>query len=110
MPVKPLFNQSAFSLIEILVALSILSVAVLGLSQLLLEQRCVFQEAEYRQRLSIYTTALVESVRNETKTTFWREKIESLKPGITVTITQQGQGTECVYIITIQSITVEIVC
>lgn len=104
--------QSAFSLIEVLVALCLLSMAISGFSELLLKQIVLFQEAEYRQHLWIKTAALVEVLRsdpgdnfNEKTISFWREKIELLKPGTMVIVTRQENKKECAYMIIVKSLT-----
>lgn len=103
----PFFNkQSAFSLIEVLIALVILSFGIMGSGKLLLENAAGFSMAEQRAEALVIAFGIVDylSVDQaegtiERTIQYWQNKLDNTLPGSTLTIEHQKLEEKCVYTI-----------
>ena len=82
-------KESAFSLIETLVALLLLSVISLGVGQLLLIYQQGCNRATWSQEIMAFSLSVIEAFKNdptgfqETKTLFyWQESLKKIMPGV----------------------------
>ncbi len=99
-------EQSAFSLIEVLVALVILSFGIIGSAKLLEESTAGYQIAEQQTEAMLFTCAIVDSISidREGKTIDklrydWQNKLDQVFPGSYLTIEHQQLEESCVYTI-----------
>lgn len=108
-------KQSAFSLIEVLVALLILSIGIVGASKMLTQTIEHYHQAELRERVTILAWSIADYLRAypmgqdlEKNTATWQAQLVQTLPNGRLTI-QRGQTTEEVsaYIITISAPTIE---
>lgn len=104
--------SSAFSLIEVLVALLILSIGTLGLSKMLLTSTTSYQKAEWREQVLVMGWSIAETLRGEKndqmlqKTTlYWQEKLDKLLPGNRLTIQKENKEGRGFYLIRISQVT-----
>lgn len=101
-------SLSAFSLIEVLVALLVLSLVIGGVSKVLLESTACYQKAEQREKLIAVGWSIANSLladQNEqtlkTKIRYWQERLDVLLPGNVLTIDRENSDDRCFYIIRI---------
>jgi type IV pilus modification protein PilV len=97
-------NQSAFSLIEVMIALLVLSLGVLGASKLLMQTVIYYREAELREKATVIALSMAETVRVrcsqevEKNSQYWQEKFKTEFPGSVITVSRtQTVGEGCVY-------------
>lgn len=116
MAFKPIVQkQSAFSLIEVLVALLILSIGIVGAGKMLTQTVEHYHQAELRERVTILAWSIADYLRAypmgqdlEKNTVAWQTQLVQTLPKGRLTI-QRGQTAEkaSAYTITISAPTVE---
>lgn len=101
-------NQSAFSLIEIVVSLLVLSCGIVAISQLLLTSANSDRISEKRQKLAIMTRSIANSLSFNlsseeltVKTQYWQQKVEQIAPGARLSIIREQDEGKWIYIIQI---------
>lgn len=103
------FNkQSAFSLIEVLIALVILSFGIMGSGKLLVESTAGYSMVQQQAEALMIASAIVESlsmdqagVTIQQTTQYWQNKLDNTLPGSTLTIEYQKLEDKCVYTLTL---------
>jgi prepilin-type N-terminal cleavage/methylation domain-containing protein len=100
------YKISAFSLIEVLIALVILSFAVMGSGKLLLESTVGYRVAEQQAEAMIIASAIADSVAMDSDGVliqgtrqYWQNKLDSALPGSSLMIEHQQLEDKCVYTI-----------
>jgi prepilin-type N-terminal cleavage/methylation domain-containing protein len=96
-------KESAFSLIEVLIALLLLSMVSTGVGKLLLENRRSSQQAIIYQEIAIISVALIEAIRNDPMgfqqgdaLRYWQQKLEEISPQAEWVIVPTGEE-KCSY-------------
>lgn len=97
------FKESAFSLIEVLVALLLLSIVSTGVGKLLLDHQRYAHQATIYQEIAVISVVLIESIRNDpagfrqgAALLFWQQKLEEISPAAEWMIEPSGEK-ECSY-------------
>lgn len=104
-----MFNkQSAFSLIEVLIALVILSFAVMGTGKLLIESCAGYSILQQQAEALMIASAVVESLSPDRSGALkehilqdWQKKLDSVLPGSLLMIEHEQLENKCVYTITL---------
>jgi len=101
-------GQSAFSLIEVLVALLILSIGAIGISKMLLVSTTCHQQAQWREQVIVVGWSIADSLtvdQNEqalqAKTQYWQKKLDKILPGNVLTINRENVAGRNSYLIRI---------
>lgn len=105
----PLLNkQSAFSLIEVLIALVILSFGIMGTGKLLIESSAGYSVLQQQAEALAIASAIVDSLSVDQSgvliaqtTQYWQNKLDITLPGSSVMIGYQKFEEQCVYTITL---------
>ncbi len=102
-------KQSAFSLIEVLIALLILSIGVMAAAKMAIESSSCYRKAELHQSVTLLArsimSALYSDVEGEaefTRSEYWQTKLEKLYPSGRLAIKKVVEAEQWFYIITIQ--------
>ena len=100
-------RQSAFSLIEVLITLVILSFGIIGTATLLEESMVGYHLAEQQTEALLMAAAIVDSISIDREGIItdrlrydWQNKLAHVFPGSHVTIEHQQLEETCVYTIT----------
>lgn len=101
-------KQSAFSLIEVLISLVILSFAVMGTGKLLVDNRAGYSVLQQQADAWMITSAIVESlsvdrggVLSASIMQDWQQKLDIVLPGSLLMIEHQQFEEQCVYTVTL---------
>lgn len=102
-------NQSGFSLIEVLIALLILSIGVMGAGKMLLESTKCYQRALLNAKATALAWSIAEAIRLDKRaidssqiTHYWQEKLHAIYPGSLVSIQKHVIENRCTYTVIIQ--------
>lgn len=102
-------KQSAFSLIEVLIALLILSLGILGIGKMLLESHIRYQKAEIRGVATTIAWSIVqdlavnkEGIGLASMQEYWQKKLEKVSRGSSLSIQLEKLKNPWIYTITIQ--------
>jgi prepilin-type N-terminal cleavage/methylation domain-containing protein len=106
---NPIFKkQSAFSLIEVLIALVILSFGITGTGKLLVESSAGYSVLQQRAEALMIASAIVDSLSMDQSgalvaqtTRYWQNKLDNALPGSSLKIGHQKFEDKCVYTITL---------
>ena len=100
-------KQSAFSLIEVLIALVILSFGIMGTGKLLIESSAGYSVLQQQAEALAIASAIVDSLSVDQSGTFiaqtmqyWQSKLDITLPGSSIMIGYQKFEEQCVYTIT----------
>lgn len=96
-------NQSAFSLIEILICLLILSLCSLGTGKILVKHIAQQQVNEQRERVTILIWSIVDHLKANPKAflqtqssglsiSLWQKELKTIAPGSHLSIQNKGGG------------------
>ncbi len=101
-------KQSAFSLIEVLIALVVLSFGIMGTSKLLIETSAEYSILQQRAEVLAIASAMVDALSVDKSGAliaqmiqYWQNKLDIVLPGSTITIGYQKFEEQCVYTITL---------
>jgi prepilin-type N-terminal cleavage/methylation domain-containing protein len=101
-------KQSAFSLIEVLIALVILSFGIMGTGKLLIESSAGYSVLQQQAEALAIASAIVDSLSVDQSGTliaptiqYWQNKLDINLPGSSVRIEYQRFEEQCVYTITL---------
>ncbi|HQZ87826.1 MAG TPA: prepilin-type N-terminal cleavage/methylation domain-containing protein [Gammaproteobacteria bacterium] len=105
----PLLNkQSAFSLIEVLIALMILSFGITGMGKLLIASSAGYSVLQQQTEALAIASAIVDSLSVDQTGAlvaqtmqYWQNKLDIALPGSAVMIEHQKFEDKCVYTITL---------
>lgn len=102
-------NQSAFSLIEVMVSLLILSIVLSGTGVMLLESARCYKRAEFREKALTFAWSIAESLHHQAEGSssvlieqYWQEKLDVALPGSVLEIKEDYSKVSCVYAVVIQ--------
>jgi prepilin-type N-terminal cleavage/methylation domain-containing protein len=97
--------KPGFSLIEVLVALFIFSLSMVGLSQLLIYGVTVSHQALYLQKMTLLASSLIEEIRRKSVAedfiTKWQTKMKEVALGCELRIEKTKKEEQCIYTIII---------
>jgi len=102
-------SQSAFSLIEVMVSLLILSIVLSGTGALLLRSAQCYHRAELYEKATIMAWAIAESLHHQkngsylvTSEQYWQERLDSALPGSVLEITEENRNIPWLYAVVIR--------
>jgi prepilin-type N-terminal cleavage/methylation domain-containing protein len=101
-------KQSAFSLIEVLIALVILSFGIMGTGKLLIESSAGYRVLQQQAEALAIASAIVDSLSVDQSGAliaetmqYWQDKLDITLPGSAIMIEHQKFEEQCVYTITL---------
>ena len=101
-------KQSAFSLIEVLIALVILSFGIMGTGKLLIESSAGYSVLQQQAEALAIASAIVDSLSVDQSGAliaqtmqYWQSKLDITLPGSSIMIGYQKFEEQCVYTITL---------